>query len=328
MKKLFTLVLAFLATGAVMAQTKSTAVNFAIPNAGMENWYTIPVVNYEDLGTGPTDNWLGTLNSLYALPQSAGGPGPLTIFKTTDAHSGTYAAKAVSNIFPLGPTTIFIPGMIGTAIMDNVNVRALIGRPCPDCKPTHLKGYFKFEPVNNDSCAVVLLCSRWNSTAKKRDTVGYGKFVQHTAVNSYTQFEVPVNYTGSGTVDSISLLIVSSAGFNVVNFLGSVGQVGNTMYVDDLVLDYPSGVQQVLMPEVNMKIYPNPASDVLHISLSKALRNASVEIYNVSMERIGTYSVTGSATNVGVGSLPAGSYYFRLMSGSDMMNTGSFVIAR
>lgn len=282
-------------------------------------------LNYDDIGTGPADNWLGTLNSLAAVPQIAGGPGPVTVFKTTDKHSGTYAAKAVSAVFPLGPVTIFIPGMIGTAVMDNANIRAILGKPCADWRPSHFKGYFKFEPVNGDSCSALILLSKWNSTLHKRDTIGYGKMVQRAAVSDYAQFDVPVTYKSAETVDSITLLIVSSAGFNLVNFMGSIGQVGSTMYVDDLTLDYPNGIQQVLMPEVGVTVYPNPAADVLHLILSKELKNGTVEVYNAEGKLMGNHHVSSISNTIPVNGLVTGVYYFRLMSGKDLVNTGSFV---
>ena len=324
MKYLITIVLLALAVNAAHSQSN-------VPNGDMENWHTVVVsssLNYEDLGTDAADNWMSTLNSLKAVPPTAGGPGPVTVFKTTDAYSGTYAAKAVSANFPLGSFTIFIPGMIGTAIMDMTGVRALLGKPCPNCKPLRFKGYYKFEPENGDSCAAVILLSRWNTAAHKRDTIGYGKMVQHSPVPNYTQFDIPVNYTGTGAVDTMTLLVVSSAGFNVIQFMSSVGQVGNTMYVDALTLDYPAGIQQVLMPEVGVNVYPNPASDILHIDLTKEVSNGTFEVYSASGKLVGTYGLSQTSNTVPVYSLGNGAYYFRLISGKELVNTGSFVIKK
>jgi hypothetical protein len=331
MKHLLTFVLLALAMNSAFSQSNILKENVQIPNGDFENWYHVvvnPTLEYDDIGTGPTDNWTATLNSLAAVPPIAGGPGPVTVFKSTDKYAGNYAAKAVSANFPLGPVTIFIPGMIGTAQMDMVGVRALLGKPCADCKPSHFKGYYKFEPVNGDSCAAVILLSKWNTVTKKRDTIGYGKMVQHNAVSTYTQFDITVNYTGSGTVDTMTMLVVSSGGFNVVNFLGSVGQVGSTMYVDNLTLDYPSGIQQVLMPEVAVSVYPNPASDILHIDLSKEVKAGSFEVYTSSGKLAGSYSVSQKSNTIPVYSLVNGLYYFRLVSGTELLNTGSFVVNR
>ena len=324
MKQFFTLVMLVMAMNFASAQSN-------IPNGNFENWYNVVVsatLNYDDLGTGPTDNWTSTLNSLAAVPPTAGGPGPVTVYKTTDKYSGTYAAKAISKSFPLGPITIFIPGMIGTATMEMQGVRAILGRPCADCKPIGFSGYYKFEPVNGDSCGAVILLSRWNPTAKKRDTIGYGRMVQKEPVSTYTKFEVPINYTGTGSVDTITLLVVSSAGFNLVNFMGSVGQVGNTMYVDELMLDYPAGVQQVLMPDVTVSVYPNPASDILNVELSKIVKGGLIEIYSNGGKLVDSFQVSDSKFQVPVYSLPNGAYYFRLLEGKSLLNTGTFMINR
>ncbi|MEI7895472.1 MAG: T9SS type A sorting domain-containing protein [bacterium] len=324
MKHFITFVLLSLALNSAFSQSNIT-------NGDFENWHNVvvnPTLNYEDIGTTPADNWMSTLNSLAAVPPTAGGPGPVTVFKTTDKYSGTFAAKGISANFPLGPVTIFIPGMIGTAVMDMVGVKAILGKPCAGCKPLRFKGYYKFEPVNGDSCVAVILLSKWNATAKKRDTIGLGKMVQHSAVSTYTQFDIPVTYTGTGVVDSMTMLVVSSAGFNVVNFTGSVGQAGNTMYVDALSLEYPNGIEQVLMPEVAVKVYPNPASDVLHIDLSAEVKNSSFEVYNTAGKLVGTYGISQTTSTIPVYSLVNGAYYFRLVSGKDLLNTGSFVIKK
>jgi len=324
MKRFFTLVLLAVALNSAYSQSN-------IPNGDFENWYNVVLsatLNYDELGTGPTDNWISTLNSLAAVPPTAGGPGPVTVFKTTDKYSGTYAAKAVSANFPLGPVSIFIPGMIGTAVMDMVGVKALLGRPCADCKPLHLKGYYKFEPVNNDSCAAVILLSRWNATAKKRDTVGYGRWVQKSPVTHYTEFDVPVNYTGTGAVDTITILVVSSANFDVVSFVGSQGEVGNTMYVDALSLEYSAGIEQALMPEVGVSLFPNPASDVLNIRLSKEIRHGSFDIYNGSGKLMGSFNASSLESTIPVYSLVNGTYYFSLKEEGKLLNTGSFVIKK
>ena len=85
-----------------------------IPNGSLENWYNIVVsgsLNYDQPGTGPTDNWITTLNELASIAAPVG-PGPVTAFKSTDVYSGTYACKLVSGNFLLNPTDVFIPGML------------------------------------------------------------------------------------------------------------------------------------------------------------------------------------------------------------------------
>jgi hypothetical protein len=331
MKQIFTLFLIALTMNAAFAQNKTHNDDFQIPHGDFETWYHVvisPSVEYDEIGTGPTDNWMGTLNSLAAVPPTAGGPGPITVYKTSDVHSGNFAAKAVSATFPLGFVNIFIPGMVGTAVMDMANVRAVLGKPCADCRPSRFKGYYKYEPVGGDSCAAMILLTKWNSTAKKRDTIGIGGMVQRDPVSSYTLFDIPVNYFSSEVVDTMTLLVVSSAGFNLVNFMGSAGQDGSTIYLDDLTLDYASGIQQVLMPEVAATVYPNPASGFINIELSKDVKGGVIEVFDAGMKLAGTFPVSGRINRIGVSGFATGSYYFRLLSGSNLLNSGTFVVNR
>jgi hypothetical protein len=324
MKRIVPFLFFLIATGLSFAQTNIT-------NGDFETWYTVtvsPTLTYEDIGTGPNDNWMATLNTLATVPASMSGPGPITVLKTTDKHSGTYAAKAVSGSLSLGVVNVFIPGMIGTAKLDFPGVRAILGKPCAECKPVKFKGYFKFEPVNGDSCSAILLLSKWNSASKKRDTIGYGRFVQKEAVNSWQPFEVVPTYRSSGSIDSITLLVVSSAGFSVVNFMGAVGQVGNTMYVDDLMLEYPAGVEQSLMPDVSVKVSPNPASDMIRFDFDREIRGGQVLLFNQTGQTSGSYPVSGNSLVIPVSTLPSGIYHFSVRRDNQSLHTGSFIISR
>ncbi len=319
----------------LVALTFLTTLGFSqsnVPNGNLENWYNVPVsgsLNYDQTGTDPGDNWLNTLNELLAVPFPLG-PGPVTIFKTDDVHSGSWAAKCVSAQFG-PPVNVFIPGMLGTATLDMAGARALVGRGCNSCRPVYLKGWYKFTAVNGDSASAVLLVSKWNSTTKKRDTIGFGKQVFKNEVSTYTEFTVTMDYTypSSGLEsDSITLLTVASAGFSVINFMGGVGQPGNTLYIDDLMLGYPAGIEQTLMPDVAVKVYPNPAKDVITIELSEQVKEGTLEVYTMDGKMVTTYSVNEIKNSLPVYSLANGSYYFKLKDGKQVLNTGSFIIKR
>ncbi len=323
MRKFLLFAFAFVAINAGFAQQE-------IPNGDLEDWYNVPVsgtLNYDQPGTGPTDNWITTLNDLASLPAPIG-PGPVTVFKTTDANTGSFAAKLVSANFPLIPSDIFIPGMLGTCQMVMTENRALLGRPCADCKPSKFTGFYKYFPVDGDSAAVVVLLSKWNTTTKHRDTLGVGYAMVKTEIPAYTKIEIPVFYMSSDASDSITVLCVSSGGFSAVNFTGGKGKVGSTLYVDDLVLEYPSGIQQSLMPEVGVNTYPNPASDIMNVELSKQVRNGMLEVYNAAGKLMGTWPCSQLKNTIPVYSLTPGTYYFRLMEGKGMLNTGSFSVRR
>ena len=320
MKKVFALIL--------LAFISMSGFTQSIPNGGLENWDSIHSQTTSAYYWDPSFvgiNWLGTLNSLAGLPVPMG-PGPVTVERTTDKYSGTYAAKLVSHPMALGELTIFIPGMLGTAVMDKVNVKALIGNPCPGCKPLHFKGYYKYEPVGSDSCTIVALVSRWNSETHKRDTIAFGSMVQHSAVSTYTPFDIALTYTLSEVPDTLSYLMVASAGMNLINFMGCAGQEGSTMYVDEVSLEYPAGIEQSLMPDVAVRLYPNPASERITFELGERISNGSLEIFSADGKLVKTCGMNDIQTTVQINNLTPGSYYFKIKQDQHLLNTGSFII--
>jgi hypothetical protein len=326
MRKLVLSVIALFILTAGFAQSN-------ISNGDLENWYTVPVsgtLEYMQPGTGPADNYLTSLNELASIPPPIG-PGPVTVFRTDDAHSGTYAAKLVSANFPLIPSDVFIPGMIGTCQMMMTENRAKLGRQCEGCRPVKFTGWYKSMPVGGDSTTAVALVSKWNAETKHRDTIGFGSAVFHGTVDTYTQFEVILHYTypaSSLASDSLTLLCVSSGGFSAVNFMGGVGEIGSTMYVDELMLEYPAGIQQSLMPEVTVKTWPNPATEVLNVELSREVKGGVIEVMQADGKIAGSFTVTGLRASLPVQSLVNGTYYYRLLEGKSVFSTGSFIIRK
>jgi hypothetical protein len=122
--------------------------------------------------------------------------------------------------------------------------------------------------------------------------------------------------------------MVSSAGFNVINFMGSVGQDGSTMYIDEVSLEYPEGIEQSLMPDVAVKVYPNPANEQISVELSERVANGFLEIFTVDGKLVRTCELNDTRTTIHVNNLPAGTYYFKLKQNQHLLNTGSFIIRK
>jgi hypothetical protein len=257
------------------------------------------------------------------------GPGPITAEKTDDAHSGSWAAKLKSENFTMIPNDIFIPGMMGFTQLDMLNNGIKLGKPCPGCKPVKFTGWYKFDQVNGDSCAAILLVSKWNTALQKKDTIGYCRTDFKSPQTAYTYFEMPVTYGTTGLEpDSMLVLLVSSGGFSAINFQGGIGQVGNTMYVDDISIEYPLGVTQVLMPEIVVKTWPNPAKDLMTVELTEAVPGGMLDIYNMEGKLVSSQKVGGTVSTIDVSGLADGQYHYKLIDGRTIQNTGFFMIRK
>jgi len=296
-----------------------------LPNGDMEGWHdvTLGTVTYVQID-GPLFN---TLNELAAIPPPIG-PGPLTVEKQDNPHSGSWCAKLKSDNFTMIPNDIFIPGMMGFTQLDMLNNGIKLGKPCPGCKPSKFYGWYKFDQVNGDSCAAVLLASKWNTTLHKKDTIGYCRTDFKTPQSAWTYFEMPVTYTGSDTPDSLLVLLVSSGGFSAINFQGGQGQVGNTMYVDDISIDYPLGITQVLMPEIGVKTYPNPARGNMTLELTQRIPGGMLDIYDMEGRLVSSQTLENTVNTINVNGLVPGQYHYKVIDGKTIQNTGFFVVAK
>lgn len=183
----------------------------------------------------PAGNFLRTLNMLSALPPEIGGPGPVTTEKTTDAYSGTYAAKLVSkNFCPSQNSCIFIPGLLGATVLDIPGQTIRLGKPYTD-KPLRFTGFYRYYPVAGDSALIEVLLTKYNTSLGKRDTVAITKNILKNEVSTYTAFDYSLNYLNPGlTPDTVTILCVSSAGINFSSLTQCQGQPGSILYIDDI----------------------------------------------------------------------------------------------
>ena len=200
-----------------------------------DQWVSVSYESYDYSWMEPAGDFLRTLNELYALPPILGGPGPITTDSTRDCYAGTHAAKLVTAIFtPQVGHDILIPGLVGATTLDIGKQTIYIGKPYSS-KPLAIQGWYKYFPVSGDSSMVEVQLHRYNAALGKRDTIAWVQQKYKGVTASYTKFELPlVYYDNNATPDSISLLIVSSAGIDFSSLQNCKGQPGSTMFVDEI----------------------------------------------------------------------------------------------
>lgn len=214
---LFRMLVALTWAGVADAQTQ-------IPVGDFETWAQPPFTSYEE----PSGGWWTTLNGLTGLGS------PETVTKTTDSHSGTYAAKLTTQQWG----TLTIPGLLLSGDFDIQNPNFLVqGQPFTEM-PTAFRGWYKFSPVAGDSAGIAALLVRWNASSQRRDTIALAVLSVTAAVSNWIPFDLPFVIQQQGvTPDSILVALVSSGDGQNFN-----GQVGSTLWIDDLELDYATAV--------------------------------------------------------------------------------------
>ena len=190
-----------------------------VPNGDFELW------------TGNTPNEWDTSN------ESVMGTNFSTVTKETVAFSGSFAAKVKNDtkfVFPVGNVTM--PGILtlGDFVLDIVNQTGNIvgGKPFT-FRPYSLKGYYKSTPLGGNTPMIGIGLSKWNNQTNTRDTIGFSVMYFPNTVNTWTEFEIVINWTSSEIPDSMNIIVAAS---DLVN--GQTFATNSAIFVDNLHFEY------------------------------------------------------------------------------------------
>ncbi|CAG5076577.1 T9SS type A sorting domain-containing protein [Parvicella tangerina] len=249
-----------------------------VPDPSFESWST---QSFE----GP-DNWF-TINDILA------GANAENCTKSTDAHTGTYAVELTTDTLPMfGGDTI--PGYLS---MGPIN---MMGNgdpflPIPyDANPTNFSGAYKYTPSNGDQ-GVIYLQFFNNSTLVGQ----HAEFLN--ATTGYQTFNATL--TLSMTPDSVLLVI------------GSGENPGSVLLVDNLA--FSGGNVSVFENDVEIEMYPNPASDYFVINIEEEY---AYEIYSIEGRRVGSRNGLYGWESVDVSELAAGKYIVKIATAGELIN--------
>ncbi len=286
-----------------------------LPNMGLEEWIDSTGF-YEE----PSGGVWTTANRIVLLNPDIFKE---TTFKTEDAYAGQYAAKIVTDIALLPPPNdMLLTGTLATGWFD---VYALpptnlkMGVPFT-ARPVRFKGYYKYFSVEHDSCDIWAILTKWNSVTLQRDTIGDTYLTDTVIVSEYTLFNLPFQYYSEDDPDSISVVFASSAAGDL--FLGSVG---STLFVDEISLELSNGTELLLMPEVVVRTYPNPASNIVCFELNAFMKDGKLILLNSQGKSCSSQQFKGKKTNIDLANYPEGIYFYQLFEGNRLINGGSII---
>lgn len=274
---------------------------------------------YIDYSNKDHNDLFKTLNSLYEL--SGDFQTKLTAFMETSAQDGNYAVKVVSENFH---NVLLVPGVFGT-IPEDFAVEFLttegITVTLPFAfKPAHLKGYYKYAPVASDSATIEVYVYD-----EQDRVVAGGTLMEYNPVSEWTFFDIPlINGPSQDAVRKLRMLFISSAGYNFDKLLECRGQENSALSIDNVWFEYESGIREPLMPSVSAKVFPNPVSGVANFEFTKEVSGQLI-IYNMLGAEVYSQNVEGSLVNADLSHLNAGTYFYRILSGKEIITSGKFI---
>lgn len=277
-----------LLSAAIVLTINLTYAQPAIPNGGFETWTdTITAASWQ------------TSNMSMGFFTYAG------VTRTTDKYTGTYAMKLTTiNIPLLG----LMPG-IATCGTFNMLTGIAGGVPTGGIKPIGFNGAFKYNGVNGDTMAIVVILTRWNGTT--RDTLGMGGVATNQTVANYTPFNQPIQYQIPNQMpDTFNIIIASSAGY--------AAQLNSTLFVDNLSFLASSG-EIIPLGSLMQKVYPNPSNGTFNLTLGDE-ESYTVRVYNMLGQIVWEASNVYMQTVINLEGMPKGIYMIEVDNGLNRRN--------
>lgn len=316
MKAKLLLLSSLLTSSLVIAQTPIT-------NGNLESWKDTSFTNgavpisYSE----PTGGMLKSLNKITEFP----GPPPVNCFKeTSNVHGGNFAARVVSGSVDFLSSPIFIPGALGTItpFFNSTTFGATIGVPFTE-KPSKFVGWFKYTSVQGDSAEFSAATTR--NVGGVRETLTLAKQIIKFSESSWTYFEADFVELNAGNPDTIIILCVSSAGYDFINLTNCKGKVGSTLFIDDIAFVYENGLKEDLMSSTEVKIFPNPSSDVINVNVNANVNNGQVRFIDASGRIAYMHAFNGNNQAISVSQLASGLYSIVIVEGNNIIGRQSFI---
>lgn len=271
-------------------------------NTGFEEWVA--------LGSEPPFNWEPrdwTSNNA-AMEFST-----VPIVKSTDAHSGSYAAQ----ISTRSPFDAPIPGVLvnGSAAVDMAGYTVNIitgGSPTKtltikdEVEVKGVKGYYKFQSTDaNDFGKAVVILKKYNAETNKRDTIGIGT-VDLLPASEYTLFIVPIGILKPESEDSVVIAFYSTNPDSPKD--------GGVLFVDDIEYTTVDAVHDIDSESIQ-QIYPNPTKDgKVKINLpDNEYRNNQIIFYNMAGSVVTTVRLVTNNQEIEI-DLPSGEYFYKIVN--------------
>lgn len=321
----------------VFAALQLSAQQPNISNPGFEQWSS----NHP---TGWTTSISGSLTDVPFNGVSF----PLSLnfaTQTSDAHSGSYALKLQAKSLDLssfGGPTIKVPGVaqLGTAgsfsissttiqqllsIDSTTDVSSLIqnldmdelssltnifskGEPF-NMVPTAMKAWVKYLPPAGEMDTMLVLIGAYKEGETSLMLLGdmpdtYGYFSLAERVENYTEITVPLEYNEEDlNCDSLVIVFMSSSFMNA--------NTSTELFIDDISFEFDyMSVESA--ERVKMQLYPNPAVNVITLSVENQLEMYSASVYDMNGKQLKRMDQLVGNTNIPVGDLSAGTYFLKV----------------
>jgi hypothetical protein len=296
MKKTYPLIILFFIALTIQAQE--------LPNSGFESW--------ENVGTYEEPTSWHTPNPFTSLI------GAVTVTKSEDAFGGDYSAMLESINITIGSFSYDVPGLVTYADF-NVDISTgaytFKGGLFMPHQVLNFSGKYKYTGAEGDSASVIIY-SFAHPEGEEMDTIGIGFGILHDAID-WTDFSVSMVQLNDHTPDTFNVLILSSGSEIIIP--------GSVLKVDDVTFETNVGVFSLPERNIEVSIFPNPATDRLTFETTENSAGRILRIFDITGREVKNIPFTNRKLSVDVSDLLGGHYSYIVQEKQELLGTGSFI---
>ena len=105
------------------------------------------------------------------------------------------------------------------------------------------------------------------------------------------------------------------------------GQVGSTLYIDEISLSNTSGVYELFSDEIAVDVYPNPTSDFLNVNIIDEVDDLNYNIYNSNGKLVAKDRLKRQ-TIIDITSLNKGKYFLSVFDDKGLVASKNFIVVK
>lgn len=176
-------------------------------------------------------------------------------------------------------------------------------------KPTGISGFYKLTSATNvisDSAEVFCELSKNGTPISTIDTI------LSAQASSWKFFFA--KFPGYATISPDSVSFILGLG----TYDDNVDDTTTKLYFDNVMFVFPTGIRESVFPNPDISIYPNPARNDLHISLTSQYLdgNYSFSVVDINGKVMQTVSPLASLTDLSLKDFTPGIYYLQVFDRS------------
>ncbi len=229
---------------------------------------------------------------------------------TNDSHSGEWAVK-LETIYCQGA---LFPGALAT-LGDPDDWNFYTGPAhIIDARPDQISFYHKYQPVGGDTAKYGARLFNFPDSISAWDPefpsyleiIGEAEGLIIEPADEYTQLALNIDYFYDEVPKYITVYFTTNH-HNFEVLPAAIAHAGTTLWIDDVELIYLSTSSEETRHQPDVRLYPNPTTDLFRIELEQDVMMESIQMHDFSGRLV--KNLNPQEAHFNISDLPAGMYF-------------------